>query len=81
VRATALNRADISMRTGRTPMGGLPRTLGLDIAGEVTHLMRVVHYGGRRGTVGRIFEWAEVAKAHEVMAGGDFSGELVLRVP
>ncbi len=31
--------------------------------------------------VGRTFDMAEAAKAHEVMAGRDFFGKLVLRVP
>ncbi len=38
VRGTALNHADLSIRSGRTPTDGLPRILGLDIAGEVAHL-------------------------------------------
>jgi NADPH:quinone reductase-like Zn-dependent oxidoreductase len=38
VRATALNRADIGIRAGSASTGGLPRILGLDIAGEVAHL-------------------------------------------
>jgi NADPH:quinone reductase-like Zn-dependent oxidoreductase len=44
-------------------------------------MMHVVHYGGLRGVVGRTFEMAETARAHEVMAGRDFFGKLVLRVP
>src|SRR4029453_18478988 len=38
VRATALNHADLSLRAGRSATGGLPRILGLDIAGEVADL-------------------------------------------
>ena len=38
VRGTALNHADLSIRAGRSPTGGLPRILGLDIAGEVASL-------------------------------------------
>src|SRR5712691_308878 len=38
VRATALNHADLSIRAGRSSTGGLPRILGLDIAGEVASL-------------------------------------------
>lgn len=44
-------------------------------------MMHMVHYGGLRGIVGRTFELADVAKAHEVMSGRDFFGKLVLRVP
>ena len=36
VRGTALNHADLSIRAGRSPTGGLPRILGLDIAGTWT---------------------------------------------
>ena len=35
VRATALNHADLALRAGRSATGGLPRILGLDIAGEI----------------------------------------------
>ena len=38
VRPTAINHADIGLRQRRGSTGGLPRILGLDIAGEVTHL-------------------------------------------
>src|SRR6266542_6492153 len=38
VRATALNHADLSIRAGRSATGGLPRILGLDIAGDVAGL-------------------------------------------
>jgi NADPH:quinone reductase-like Zn-dependent oxidoreductase len=38
VRATALNHADLGIRAGRSATGGLPRILGLDIAGEVARL-------------------------------------------
>jgi NADPH:quinone reductase-like Zn-dependent oxidoreductase len=42
--------------------------------------MHMVHRGGLCGVVDRTFEVAEAAKAHEVIAGGDFFGKLVLRV-
>jgi NADPH:quinone reductase-like Zn-dependent oxidoreductase len=38
VRATALNHADLGIRAGRSATGGLPRILGLDMAGEVTRV-------------------------------------------
>ena len=38
VRATALNHADLALRAGRSPTGGLPRILGLDMAGEIAEL-------------------------------------------
>src|SRR5262245_50863765 len=38
VRATALNHADLALRAGRSPTGGLPRILGLDMAGEIADL-------------------------------------------
>lgn len=44
-------------------------------------MVHMVHYGSLRGVVGRTFELAEVAKAHEVMSGRDFFGKLALRVP
>ena len=44
-------------------------------------MMHMAHYGGLRGVVGRVFDLADAAKAHEVMAGRDFFGKLVLRVP
>jgi NADPH:quinone reductase-like Zn-dependent oxidoreductase len=44
-------------------------------------MMHVAHYGGLHGVVGRTFDLADTAKAHEVMAGRDFFGKLVLRVP
>lgn len=44
-------------------------------------MLHMVHYGGLRGVVGRTFELAEVAKAHEVMTGRDVFGKLVWRVP
>ena len=44
-------------------------------------MMHMVHHGGRRGMVGQTFELAEVAKAHEVIAGRDLFGKVVLRVP
>jgi NADPH:quinone reductase-like Zn-dependent oxidoreductase len=44
-------------------------------------MMHMATYGGLRGVVGRTFDLAEAARAHEVMAGRDFFGKLVLRVP
>jgi NADPH:quinone reductase-like Zn-dependent oxidoreductase len=44
-------------------------------------MMHMVHYGGLRGVIGRTFDLADAARAHEVMAGRDFFGKLVLRVP
>ena len=44
-------------------------------------MMHMVHHGGLRGVVGRTFDLADAAQAHEVMAGRDFFGKLVLRVP
>ena len=44
-------------------------------------MMHMARYGGLRGVVGRVFDLADTAKAHEVMAGRDFFGKLVLRVP
>ena len=44
-------------------------------------MMHMVHHGGLRGVVDRTFELAEAGKAHEVIAGRDFFGKLVLRVP
>ena len=44
-------------------------------------MMHMVHHGGLHGVVGRTFDLAEAAAAHEVMAGRDFFGKLVLRVP
>jgi D-arabinose 1-dehydrogenase-like Zn-dependent alcohol dehydrogenase len=38
VRASAVNHADLSIRAGRSATGGLPRILGLDMAGEVARL-------------------------------------------
>src|SRR5207237_3603404 len=38
VRASAVNHADLGIRAGRSSTGGLPRILGLDIAGEVAAL-------------------------------------------
>jgi NADPH:quinone reductase len=94
-RGTALNHADLSIRAGRLPTGGLPRILGLAMQGRPLTLMgsgarsrrsfaammHMVAYGGLRGVVGRTFDLGEAAKAHEVMAGRDFFGKLVLRVP
>jgi NADPH:quinone reductase-like Zn-dependent oxidoreductase len=44
-------------------------------------MMHMARYGGLHGVVGKTFDLAETAKAHEVMAGRDFFGKLVLRVP
>jgi len=44
-------------------------------------MMHVVHHGGLRGVVGRTFDLADTAKAHETMTGRDFFGKLVLTVP
>jgi NADPH:quinone reductase-like Zn-dependent oxidoreductase len=44
-------------------------------------MMHMVHYGRLRGVVGQTFDLADAAKAHAVMAGRDFFGKLVLRVP
>ena len=44
-------------------------------------MMHMAHYGSLRGVVGQTFDLSEAAKAHEVMAGRDFFGKLVLRVP
>jgi NADPH:quinone reductase-like Zn-dependent oxidoreductase len=44
-------------------------------------MMHMVHHGALRGVVDRTFELVEAAKAHEVIAGRDFFGKLVLRVP
>src|SRR5262249_12977033 len=38
VRATSVNPAALALRAGKSPTGGLPRILGLDIAGEIAHL-------------------------------------------
>src|SRR5262249_62026137 len=38
VRATSVNHADLALRAGRSATGGLPRILGLDIAGEIAQL-------------------------------------------
>jgi len=38
VRGSAVNHADLAIRAGRSATGGLPRILGLDIAGEVARL-------------------------------------------
>jgi NADPH:quinone reductase-like Zn-dependent oxidoreductase len=46
-----------------------------------TAMMHMVHYGGLRGVVGQTFDLGDCAKAHGVMAGRDFFGKLVLRVP
>jgi NADPH:quinone reductase-like Zn-dependent oxidoreductase len=44
-------------------------------------MMHMVAYGGLRGVVGRTFDLEEAARAHEVTAGRDFFGKLILRVP
>jgi NADPH:quinone reductase-like Zn-dependent oxidoreductase len=44
-------------------------------------MMHMVHYGRLRGVVDKTFDLAETARAHEVMAGRDFFGKLVLLVP
>ena len=36
VRASALNHLDLNLREGKSYNGELPRTLGCDIAGEIT---------------------------------------------
>jgi NADPH:quinone reductase-like Zn-dependent oxidoreductase len=38
VRASAVNHADLGIRSGRSATGGLPRILGLDMAGEIASL-------------------------------------------
>ncbi len=38
VRATSVNHADLALRAGKSPTGGLPRILGLDIAGDIARL-------------------------------------------
>jgi NADPH:quinone reductase-like Zn-dependent oxidoreductase len=65
-------------------MQGRPLTLmgsGARSRRSFAAMMHMARYGGLRGVVGRTFELAEAAKAHEVMAGRDFFGKLVLRVP
>jgi NADPH:quinone reductase-like Zn-dependent oxidoreductase len=44
-------------------------------------MMHMVRRGGLRGMVNRTFELAQAGRAHEVAAGRDFLGTLVLRVP
>ena len=44
-------------------------------------MMHMVHYGRLRGVVGKTFDLAETARAHEVMTGRDFFGKLVILVP
>jgi NADPH:quinone reductase-like Zn-dependent oxidoreductase len=44
-------------------------------------MMHMAQYGDLHGVVGKTFDLADTAKAHEVMAGRDFFGKLVLRVP
>jgi NADPH:quinone reductase-like Zn-dependent oxidoreductase len=65
-------------------MQGRPLTLmgsGARSRRSFAAMMHMVAYGGLRGVVGRTFDLGEAAKAHEVMAGRDFFGKLVLRVP
>jgi NADPH:quinone reductase-like Zn-dependent oxidoreductase len=65
-------------------MQGRPLTLmgsGARSRRSFAALMHMAQYGRLRGVVGRTFELADAAKAHEVMAGRDFFGKLVLRVP
>src|SRR3989442_5959756 len=61
VRGTAVNHADLAIRAGRSATGGLPRILGLDIAGE----------GARLGF--RVAPWEEgdpVVVENRVQCGG-----------
>jgi NADPH:quinone reductase-like Zn-dependent oxidoreductase len=44
-------------------------------------MVHMVHRCGLRGVVDPTFELAQAGKAHEVAAGRDFLGTLVLRVP
>jgi NADPH:quinone reductase-like Zn-dependent oxidoreductase len=44
-------------------------------------MMHMMHRAGLRGVVDRTFDMAHAGKAHEVTAGRDFFGKLVLRVP
>ena len=89
VRGTAINRADFGLRFNGSPScRGLSRILTLDARGSgarsrrsLAAMMHMVHHGGRRGVVEHTFELAEAGKAHEVIAGRDFFGKLVLRVP
>src|SRR5262249_57128184 len=80
--------------TGTTSGSQLPFRLGLLQSRPLTlmgsgarsrrsfaAMMHMVHHGGLRGVVGQTFDLAEAARAHEVMAGRDFFGKLVLRVP
>jgi len=80
--------------TGTTSGSQLPFSLGLLQSRPLTlmgsgarsrrsfaAMMHMVHHGGLRGVVGQTFDLAEAARAHEVMAGRDFFGKLVLRVP
>lgn len=80
--------------TGTTSGSQLPFNLGLLQSRPLTlmgsgarsrrsfaAMMHMAHHGGLRGVVGRTFDLAEAARAHEVMAGRDFFGKLVLRVP
>jgi NADPH:quinone reductase-like Zn-dependent oxidoreductase len=65
-------------------MQGRPLTLmgsGARSRRSFAAMMHMVAYGGLRGVVGRTFKMEEAAVAHEVMAGRDFFGKLVLRVP
>jgi NADPH:quinone reductase-like Zn-dependent oxidoreductase len=48
---------------------------------SIAAMMHMVHRGGIRGVVDRMFELAQAGRAHEVTAGRDFFGKLVMRVP
>ena len=80
--------------TGTTSGGQIPFSLSLLQSRPLTlmgsggrsrrsfaAMMHVVHHGSLRGVVGRTFELADAARAHETMSGRDFFGKLVLRVP
>ncbi len=68
---------------GRDEFCERQRRLGGELDGGHAQyaMMHMVTYGGLRGVVGRTFDLGEAAKAHEVMAGRDFFGKLVLHVP
>ena len=44
VRASALNRADLTFLSGRNPALGLPRILGMDVSGEVVQVSPTVSW-------------------------------------
>jgi NADPH:quinone reductase-like Zn-dependent oxidoreductase len=54
--------------------------LGSDAHSRRTFAARVhmVHRGGLRGMVNRTFELAQAGRAHEVTAGRDFFGKMVV---